>query len=299
MPTSGTALLTLVGGLSISAAGQVSDSPRSQLGMTVSRDPTSQGIRITRDDLVAALPYDGSSTWGAKAQDFESAFDSYDIFIIEDIETVEATNLGEFRSVAFGTGNPFGAEDFIVRVFQDNATGLPGEDSYTGDLVMSSIDGAGHWDGQDEFVTEFGGQCLEPGRYFLVWHTRMDFLCCGQSFFLMQAGAPTIGGGAPDNAFQWNPGGAFGATHFPVIDPDRNEQTGVNYLLFGTPSNCSCSNPDCAADLDFDNDADSDDFFLFLDLFSTQDTCADIDLDGDLDADDFFAYLDLFATGCD
>jgi len=54
----------------------------------------------------------------------------------------------------------------------------------------------------------------------------------------------------------------------------------------------------CAADLDDDGDADSDDFFAYLDLFAAGDPDADIDGDGDIDSDDFFAYLDLFAAGC-
>ncbi|MCB9845976.1 MAG: hypothetical protein H6811_08335 [Phycisphaeraceae bacterium] len=47
-----------------------------------------------------------------------------------------------------------------------------------------------------------------------------------------------------------------------------------------------------------DGDADSDDFFAFLDLFAIGDDRADLDGDGDRDADDFFLYLDLFAAGC-
>ncbi len=55
----------------------------------------------------------------------------------------------------------------------------------------------------------------------------------------------------------------------------------------------------CAADLTGDGQADSDDFFAFLDAFASGDLgVCDIDGDGDCDADDFFGYLDLFALGC-
>ncbi|MCB9845975.1 MAG: hypothetical protein H6811_08330 [Phycisphaeraceae bacterium] len=56
--------------------------------------------------------------------------------------------------------------------------------------------------------------------------------------------------------------------------------------------------PVCLADIDGDGDADSDDFFGFLDLFVAGDDRADLDGDGDRDADDFFLYLDAFAAGC-
>ncbi len=48
-----------------------------------------------------------------------------------------------------------------------------------------------------------------------------------------------------------------------------------------------------------DGVVDSEDFFFYLDAFSTDelDVC-DMDDDGDCDADDFFSYLDHFANGC-
>ncbi len=55
----------------------------------------------------------------------------------------------------------------------------------------------------------------------------------------------------------------------------------------------------CEADLTGDGQADSDDFFAFLDAFAGDDLdVCDLDGDGDCDADDFFGYLDLFAMGC-
>lgn len=55
----------------------------------------------------------------------------------------------------------------------------------------------------------------------------------------------------------------------------------------------------CPADLDGDNDADSDDFFAYLEAFAAGDTnTCDIDNDNDCDAEDFFTYLDRFAAGC-
>ncbi len=172
-------------------------------------------------------------------------------------------------------------------------------DAYTGELALESAPGRGFFDGS-VYVADFAGQCLPPGSYFLVWAAQLESQF-GASFFHVQAGESTAGGGQANNAWWWNPGGAvFPSIHEPVIVEIDGDQTGVNYLLFGEPANCSnpCANPDCPADLDFDGDADADDFFLFLDFFSAGDPCADLDASGTIDSADFFAYLDLFARGC-
>jgi len=59
----------------------------------------------------------------------------------------------------------------------------------------------------------------------------------------------------------------------------------------------------CPADLNDDGTVDANDFFDYLDLFSSGDPAADLtgpdgDPDGVLDADDFFEFLNLFAAGC-
>ncbi len=54
----------------------------------------------------------------------------------------------------------------------------------------------------------------------------------------------------------------------------------------------------CLADLDGDGDADSVDFFAFLDAFGAGEPSADIDGDADLDTDDFFAFLVLLSVPC-
>ena len=55
---------------------------------------------------------------------------------------------------------------------------------------------------------------------------------------------------------------------------------------------------ECVADLTGDGVIDSEDFFLYLDLFVVGDARADINGDGNIDSDDFFAYLDAFVAGC-
>ena len=56
--------------------------------------------------------------------------------------------------------------------------------------------------------------------------------------------------------------------------------------------------PPCLADLDFDGVADSVDFLLFLDWYSTGDARADFNHDATIDARDFLAFLNAFNSPC-
>ncbi len=91
-----------------------------------------------------------------------------------------------------------------------------------------------------------------------------------------------------------------GTDHGPVFyDPGAGEGPADNRLApLAVAWMLSHRKATCAADLTGDGQADSDDFFLFLDAFTSGDAgICDLDGDGDCDAADFFAYLDLF-TGC-
>ncbi|MFG0327544.1 MAG: GC-type dockerin domain-anchored protein [Phycisphaerales bacterium JB037] len=107
-------------------------------------------------------------------------------------------------------------------------------------------------------------------------------------------------------------GGSFAGAGTDCTDGNMN----------GTADACEVT-PPCPADLtgssdpndptygEPDGDADGDDFFFYLDAFTSQ-TLATCDLtgssdpnepsygqsDGDCDGDDFFFYLDLFTQGC-
>lgn len=54
----------------------------------------------------------------------------------------------------------------------------------------------------------------------------------------------------------------------------------------------------CPADVNGSRSVDSDDFWDYLDMFSSGDACADLTHNGSTDADDFFAFLDAFSQGC-
>ncbi len=54
----------------------------------------------------------------------------------------------------------------------------------------------------------------------------------------------------------------------------------------------------CPADLTGDDALDTNDFFVFLGLYSTGDTAADFTGEGVIDTNDFFAFLAAYQVGC-
>lgn len=90
-----------------------------------------------------------------------------------------------------------------------------------------------------------------------------------------------------------------GSTHGPEFwDPFAGEGPEDNRLaILGVDWLLSHRKATCAADLTGDGQADSDDFFLFLDAFSSgaTDVC-DLTGDGACDSEDFFLFLDQFVA---
>lgn len=257
-----------------------------------------------RVEIIAALEYDGVGTWGSAAQDFEAAFDCYDISVIEDFSISQDADLTAASAVGFSNGgNPFAATDFRVTIWSDNGSGFPCDASYTGSIVATSDAGAGFWDGI-QMNTTFTGDCLPAGSYFIEYATVLDFNPHGQVFFFQQHGAHTVGGGGADNGQHWNPGGCFGlGVNCSQLLDDVGVPSGGNFVLEGEPGDCGGGGDcffqtGCPADVDGDGDADVQDFFGYLDLFGAGDPCADVTDDGSVDVQDFFQYLDLFDQGC-
>ena len=168
------------------------------------------GHSNVRAPVVAALTYDGSSNFGGAGQDFEAAFDVYDIWLMEAITTFADANLTEMRATGFSnTGNPFGMTDFTCRIYDADQLGDICDDDTIGAPLMSSTAGAGFWDGVDG-ITDFGGQCLPAGDYILAYAAEMEFGLHGQVFWFTQNGEHDVGGGVAADAFQSNPLGGFG-----------------------------------------------------------------------------------------
>ncbi len=94
--------------LLVPPVGQDAERPNAAMRSVDGADPAV----IPAGTLIAALPYDGISSWAHNAQDFEPEFDVFDIFLIEDIEPQTDAALVMFRSLALPNRDPAGAEDF-------------------------------------------------------------------------------------------------------------------------------------------------------------------------------------------
>lgn len=249
--------------------------------------------------LVASLSYDGSSSWGFMGQDFEAALDAFDVAVCEPFGIAQDSFLSEFRSRAFGTGNPFGVQDIVVEIYRaDQLADLCDDDVLPAPIARSTL-GAGFYDGQDA-VTDLGGVCLPAGDYVLRFFGELDSSRFGEFFFFSQHGAHDNGLGTPDDGFFSMPTDAFGRGHcFPTVDGGDGTRSGVNFQITGENGTCGgCPDVNACGDWDDDGDSDSDDFFGYLASFSGGDPCADLNGDGSFDATDFFAYLDRFVSPC-
>ena len=289
-------------GLGASAMGQMAESRLGAAGIVrgVFADEPGEVEISPAGPVVASLSYDESAVYGFAGQDFESIFDLYDTFCCERFSIDADASLGECRSAAFGSDNPFEATDVRVEVYQASQEGDICDDGTLPKWVMRSTPGRGFFDGK-HCKSDFGGQCLPAGDYVLRWGAELEFNCCGQMFFYGQAGPHDNGGGEPDDGFQSNPGNPFGMGQcFDVIDGATGRPTGINFMLSGEVVRCDgCTqDPNACGDWDNDADADADDFFTYLDSFAIGDACADLDGDGTVDADDLFSFLNRFVAPC-
>lgn len=171
-------------------------------------------------------PYDGTTTYGAAAQDFETTYDAYDIWVCSEFTTTTALNLGAVSAVGFqndtsdGTGANF-------RIY----SGAPWSG---GSIVLSASGGYDHLYSAGLVGADFGNQLLPAGSYYMVFQAVRAFATTGQSYVF----DTTLGN---NNDRQWNPGGGFGqGTNFPIVDAS-SAPIDINWQLEATPEPASLS----------------------------------------------------------
>jgi hypothetical protein len=241
--------------------------------------------------VVASLPWQFGQTAGPNGTDY--ADNTRDLWIVEDFGIVTDRALTRFESYGTVFPSPVVVNDVTVRIYDALPT--------TGRIVLESIAGTGHVIAEgfnNKLAADFGGQFLAAGSYYLVWTVKTQGSQI--AIFWAQGGAHAVGSGGPENAWQWNPGLGWGwptGSIRPVpADLQGNGQTGVNFVLYGTPG--------CYANCDGSTTSpqlNSGDFTCFLQKYAAGDPYANCDASTvvpAINAGDFTCFLRRFAAGC-
>lgn len=243
-----------------------------------------------QDQIVASLPFLGGQTAGPNGTDYPPPNDARDLWIIEDFGISTDTALGRFETVGTVFPSPMSVTDVNVRIYD----AMPPD----GNLIMTSTPGHGTVNAAGVFSTDFGGQLLPAGSYFIVW----DASTVGTQIVVIwaQGGAHAVGGGLPDNAWLWNPNGGWGyPNNLKMVPQDLNGngQTGANFKLWGSPMSCY-ANCDASTGTPI---LTANDFACFLTKYAAGTLYTNCDHSTSaplLNVNDFQCFLNAFAAGC-
>jgi len=245
--------------------------------------------------VIAALPFNMPQTAGPAGTNYEPPDDAKDLWIIEDFTVSQRVELERFESL----GTVFPAPVFVFDVTVHIYDAMPplGNIVLSSNIGSGSVQPAGGW---NLFRAEFGGQQLDPGSYFIVWNASTRTSQNQRAIFWAQSGPNTVGGGKPDNAWLWNPGGWWGyPNNIKPVPEDLlgNGQTGVNFRLFGSPVSCY-ANCDASTTPPVLN---ANDFVCFLSAFVSGSSYANCDGSTStpaLTGNDFACFIQEFSSGC-
>ncbi len=241
-----------------------------------------------QEETIVSLPWTSGLSAGPNGSDYEPPNDHLDLWVIEDFTTDRGYHLTRFQSTG-ALVNPQVLYDVTVRIYE----GFPPE----GTLLLQTpvgagtLENAGQW---KRFVSNFGGQYLPRGSYFIAWSAAVATNNGSRAVMFAQGGGYQVGQGGPDNAWLWNPNGGWGFENnykFVPADFDSDDQIGVNFGLFGVPS--------CPGDFNGDTAVNSLDFFAFLNAYAAGHPSADFNGDTVVNSLDFFAFLNAYVAGCE
>ncbi|MFN0132640.1 MAG: GC-type dockerin domain-anchored protein [Phycisphaerales bacterium] len=248
-----------------------------------------------QERVVAALSWAHGQTSGPSGTNYEPPNDARDLWILEDFSITTEAVLTRFES--FGTifPAPQFMYDMTVRIYD----AMPP----AGNLVLASIPGTGRIVSvglENRLMVDFQRQVLPAGSYWVAWNvsTRTNAPFQQIAIFWAQAGAHTVGGGQPDNAFLWNPNGGWGYPNNLNAVPAQlggGGMIGVQFELFGSSCYANCDGSTAAPTLNIA------DFICFQNQFAAAHPSANCDASTTpptLNVADFICFLNHFGAGC-
>jgi hypothetical protein len=250
---------------------------------------------LAQDQIVASLPWVSGITAGPNGSTYEPPDEGRTLWIFEDFGIQSGVSLTTFESIGSVYPLPAVVTGVTARIYD----ALPPD----GRVVLTSLPGTGrvtaaglNW----RFTADFGGQSLPAGSYWIGWTAATHTASGGHiAIFWVQDGPHAVGSGLPSNAYQWNPGGAWGYPNNirPVpADLLGNGQSGVNFVLRGRPAcDANCDGSTTAPILNIA------DFLCFQSNFAAGNPAANCDHSTTapiLNIADFLCFQSAFAAGC-
>lgn len=174
---------------------------------------------------------------GFASQNFEAAFNSFDIQVFMDFETDRDWRIETVSSAAFRGGSGCGSpctRDVVGQIWSD----VPWNG---GQIILSSVAGHDCIEESGEICVDFGGQALPAGRYYFSIFLDRDFGLTGQTFLY---GRRAVG----DHDLHYNPGLGFGLCYgiWCETQDGGGVMYDVNFVMTGSPDGgCDPCDTDC------------------------------------------------------
>ncbi len=218
----------------------------SQIGPKPATNPLDGPCCAPGSEVVWDQGTDGTQQ-GFASQDFEAAYNAYDVQVFMDFETTQDWRVETVTSAAFRSNPPCGSictQDVIGQIWSD----VPWNG---GRILLSSVAGSDCVEGSGEVCVDFGGQRLPAGQYYFSVFLVRDFRLGGQTFL---HGRAPIG----DHDTQYNPGLGFQLCYGVWCETRdaNNVMYDVNFVMTGSsdggcdPCDTNCDGVVDAFDID-------------------------------------------------
>lgn len=163
-------------------------------------------------------------------QNFETAFDAYDAFMVMDVSFGGNVNITDITTYYTAGNWPLGAGTATLNIFANDGSGLPAPGDFPGNGSSVATNAVAFGAGQA--ITASGLNLnLAPGNYWVGLTPEISFGNFGQQFH--EAAAPD---GGPDHSASRNFNGGFGFGPDWFASSTRGSVTDGAITILGTPT---------------------------------------------------------------